>query len=440
MSLNEMEVSRSGAGRFAYLLQVFPKYSETFILNELLEHQRSGRRVRVLSLRFPREGRFHELLAELQEAAEYIPEALFDQPRKVFESLAATAAKSLTAFGVLRQWGRRDTTLRDLWQAVMVRRWSERRGVTHLHCHFGGFAARVAYLSRVIGGPTYSVTLHAHDIFRETVDHRLLRDLIRESEFCVTVSQFNALHLTQRIGAHPDKIRVLHNGVPLERFVYSEGSRESGTILSVGRLIEKKGFVHLVRACRILKERGLLRRCEIIGEGREHSTLEAEIRRLGLQDEVKLVGAMSQAGVAEALKRSAVFALPCVTARDGNMDALPTVLLEAMASGCPAVSTRLSGIPEILVDGQSGLLIECGDEVGLAYALSRVLTDADYSARLALGGRKRVEELFDVRKSVATLGDWLEGAATRGMRATADDLATPQAQFAPKVLVGGRTT
>ncbi|MCK6483669.1 MAG: glycosyltransferase [Phycisphaerae bacterium] len=399
-------------GRVAYLLQVFPKFSETFILNELIEHQRQGAAVRVLSLRLPREGRFHRMLADLNEAAEYLPEALSDAPGRAAEALWSATRHSPRAMS-RATWGRlrgRFTT-RDVWQAAMARRWAERRGVTHVHCHFGGYAARVAFLSRLMGGPSFSMTLHAFDIFRRDVDAALLREMIETSAFTVTVSRFNERFLRDVIGASALKIRVLYNGLPLERFAFHAAPRSSRTIVAVGRLIEKKGFTHLVRACAILAQRGALDRCDIIGDGREKDALKALIRELGLSGVVRLTGPQPIERVAAALTEASAFALPCVAAQDGNMDALPTVLLEAMASGCPCVSTRLSGIPEIIEDKASGLLVEPGDEAGLADALERVMTDAALARRLALAGRQRVERLFDVRNSVATLSDWLQSAA-----------------------------
>lgn len=400
------------ADEIAYLLQVFPKYSETFILNELLEHQRQGAPVRVLSLRLPREGRFHGCLADLQQSAEYVAESFWDKPGRIAE--AARDALSADLRGVPRNvghWIGRFVSARDVWQALLVRRWAKRRGVKHLHTHFGGYAATVAYLSRLMGGPTYSVTLHAFDIFRETVNRELLRRIISHSAFCVTVSHFNARYLRDEIGADEEKTRVLYNGIPLERFQFGEQPRTQRTILSVGRLIEKKGFLHLIRACAELVARGHPVRCEIVGEGPQREELKAEIKRLGLKDTVHLVGAWSQERVAQALACASVFALPCVEAKDGNMDALPTVLLEAMAAGCPCVSTRLSGIPEIILDRHTGMLVPPGDPSALADALAEMFDNPDLRHEFARTGRARVEDHFDVRQNVGVLSSWLAAAA-----------------------------
>lgn len=420
--MHRIEPQESGAGKstngvmdarggeIAYLLQMFPKYSETFILNELLEHQRQGRPVRVLSLRLPREGRFHGCLADLEQAAEYVSESFWDKPGRIGEAAQDALLREMR--GVSRNvahWVGRHVSARDVWQALLVRRWAKRRGVTHLHTHFGGYAATVAYLARLMGGPSYSVTLHAFDIFRETVNRELLRRVIANSAFCVTVSQFNAAYLRDEIKADTGKVRVLYNGIPLERFPYSEGPREPGTILGVGRLIEKKGFHYLIRACAKLVEQGRSIRCDIVGEGPQKDELKAEIKRLGLKDNVRLVGAWPQEQVARALCKASLFALPCVEAKDGNMDALPTVLLEAMAAGCPCVSTRLSGIPEIILDRHTGLLVPPEDSAALAAAIREMIDHPGMCSVFSRAGRARAEEVFDVRQNVGVLAGWLRG-------------------------------
>ncbi|MBK8268799.1 MAG: glycosyltransferase [Planctomycetes bacterium] len=396
----------------AYLLQNFPKYSETFILNELLEHQRCGSSVRVLALRFPRDGRFHGCIAELDSAAEYVPESYWDKPDKRREATwEAIRQAPVGLFKAARRWVGWQADFRDLWQAILVKRWAARRSISHIHVHFGGYAARVAFLSRLMGGPSFSATLHAFDIFRDNVNTALLRDMIALSAFCVTVSEFNTRYLCDEVGADSTKVRVLYNGIPLSRFPFSEKPREPGVVLAVGRLIEKKGFVHLIRACGSLFEQGNLSRCDIVGEGPLKDELKAEISRLKLKGRVNLVGAWPQERVAEALGTASVFALPCVEAKDGNMDALPTVLLEAMAAGCPCVSTRLSGIPEIIEDGRTGRLVDPGDETGLTAAIRDVLKNREEAMRFSLASRSRAESMFDVRKAVGTLGSWLEQAA-----------------------------
>ena len=224
----------------------------------------------------------------------------------------------------------------------------------------------------------------------------------------VTVSDFNKAYLENLIGDLPSDIRRLYNGVDLNRFrVGNEEDRRPDLILGVGRLVEKKGFDVLIRACDLLVKWGVDFRCQIIGKGSERERLKALIAELGLDDRVALLGPRPQDEVAEAYRRAAIFALPCIVGSDGNRDGLPTVLLEAMASGLPAVSTSLTGVPEIIDDGINGLLVEPEDVEELARALAALLKDESLRREMGRAARRKVEEVFDVHKNVAQLRAWL---------------------------------
>lgn len=179
-------------------------------------------------------------------------------------------------------------------------------------------------------------------------------------------------------------------------------------ILSVGRLVEKKGFEDLIRACAWLREGQVEFRCEIIGTGERREALKALIAELDLEQHVTLVGPRSQDEVLRAYRRATVFALPCIVASDGNRDGLPTVLLEAMAVGLPVISTRLVGVPEIVEHGVDGLLVEPGDSAALAASLTRVLRDGELRDNLSRAGRRKVGQRFDVRRNVVQLREWLK--------------------------------
>ena len=171
----------------------------------------------------------------------------------------------------------------------------------------------------------------------------------------------------------------------------------------MGRLVEKKGFNYLVDACGLLRSRGRKLRCRIIGAGESEAALRAQVADLGLEETIDLVGPMSREPVLEEIGRARLLALPCVVAEDGNRDALPTVLLEAMAAGRPVVSTDLEGVTEIVVHGRTGLLAPQHDAPALAEAIDRLLADSDFAARLRHAGRERAESLFDRRRNVQAL-------------------------------------
>jgi glycosyltransferase involved in cell wall biosynthesis len=259
----------------------------------------------------------------------------------------------------------------------------------------------------LLDGFSYSLTLHAFDIFRTDVDRELLIRKINASRFTVTVSQYNREFLIREFpGVEPAKLRVNYNGIDLELFRCADGPRRAGSVVAIGRLIEKKGFIHLVRALGWLRDRGVIAACSIVGDGPEEAALRHEIARLDLGLQVHLCGPLPQHEVRRLLAESACCVLPCVQAGDGNVDALPTVLLEGMASGCPCISTRLSGIPEIIEDGVSGLLVAPADVPGLGAAIGRMLSEPSVAARLGRAGRQCVEDRFDVRRAAGQMRSW----------------------------------
>src|SRR5207249_4461881 len=238
-------------------------------------------------------------------------------------------------------------------------------------------AATVAMLASRLTGLPFSFTAHAKDIFHQQVDRALLHQKIREARFVITVSEFNRQYLADLAGPElAPRIVRLYNGINLERFKSDPRiRREPDLILAVGRLEEKKGFGQLLEACRALQVAGRSFRGLIVGEGPEREALQEKIRAAGLAERVVLNGALPQEQLIETMKRATVFVLPCVTSATGDQDGLPTVLLEALAIGLPAISTNLAGIPEIIENRKTGLLVPPGEVVPLAKAIEEVLAN-----------------------------------------------------------------
>jgi glycosyltransferase involved in cell wall biosynthesis len=284
------------------------------------------------------------------------------------------------------------------------------RGIGRLHAHFASRAAHVAMLTSALLGIPYSFTAHAKDIYHEDVDQDVLRVKMQRAALVITVSEFNRrtlLRVGETLPGLERKLVRAYNGVDLTFFRPAPpDERLPGRMLAVGRLVEKKGFHVLIQACGLLAQQGVPFTCDIIGTGDEEPALRALIRALGLEHTVLLPGALPVERVAAAMRTAALVVLPCVVAADGNVDALPTVLLEAMACGLPVVSTALSGIPEIVADGETGYLVPPGAAAPLAAALGRVLADPALAACLGRAGRQRAAERFDLRANVARLRDW----------------------------------
>ena len=421
--------------RIGYVLRMYPRFSQTFVVNEIRELERQGVDVRIASLRLPNEGTFHESVTKVRAQAQYLEEHFLGKARSHIRGQWNLLRRDPRQYAKVANLVCKHKGVEwfELCQAASLIRWARKEQVEHIHVHFGTDEANVAMFSRMMGGPSYSLTLHAFDIFRDNVDRDLLALKINASEFTVTVCQSNAEFLRSLPGVQPGKIHVIYNGIDLETFASRADAREPYSIFSVGRLIEKKGFARLIQAVARLRDSGLPVVCRIAGDGRDETKLRKLIHSLGLDACVHLLGAIRQDEVRGWMTRSACFALACVRAKDGNIDALPTVLLEAMACGCPCVSTRISGVPEIIDGDSCGMLVEPEDELLLAKAMEQVLTDGGLWSKLSVGGRKQAEARFDVRMNVAQLHNHFStvvGAEARDDAAIADRAAN-DAQIEP---------
>jgi glycosyltransferase involved in cell wall biosynthesis len=284
----------------------------------------------------------------------------------------------------------------------------ERRSVGHLHAHFAHSPAAVAHFARLAGGPPFSFTAHAKDLY--TTLPRNLRLRAHAARFVVTCTEHNGRYLKRLLeDGQPVSVNVIHHGTDLGRFHPDRRRPEPGLILSVGRLVPKKGFPTLVRALQSLARDGSAFRCQIYGAGPERSQLEALAGGLGVDDRISFLGARPQEDVIAAYGRAALFVLAPVVLEDGDRDGIPNVLVEAMAAGVPVVSTRISGIPELIDDEVDGILVEPGDPDALAAAIRRLLGEPELAERLAAAARRKVESRFDLALNTRLVGDLLAG-------------------------------
>lgn len=408
------------APRVGYVLKMYPRFSETFIVNELLAHEEAGLELDLFSLRPPADGRFHPALARVRAPVTYLVSS--DLKAQLAWDTVAIAQAELpgvaTHLGELLAADVRDA-VQALELAVLVRR----RGITHLHAHFGSVATTVTRLAALTAGVPYSFTAHAKDIFHDSVDHADLARKLRDAVSVATVSDFNLRHLRATYGDDAARVERVYNGLALDEFLYTPPRTRPPVVAAVGRLVEKKGFPALLDACTLLVRRGVDFRCRIVGTGEQEDLLRVHAAALGLDGYVEFTGALPQDQVKALVAGAAVFAAPCVVGRDGNRDGLPTVLLEAMALGTPCVATDVTGIPEVLEDGRTGLMVEQHDSAGLADAIERLLGDADLRVGLASRARARMERDFDVRRQTSRLREHFASAASAAATGPAARLA-----------------
>lgn len=384
--------------RFAYLFERFPSFSQTFCYREVVELDRQGEAPAIFSIRKPTHERPQDWDENIVGRVQYLPEEA--QLTREIDSALKGNEVSKEIVDLVAEWGRRTDFLR-LYQAIYVGSRLKRDGTNHVHAHFAGMAARTAFWINEFFGISFSFTAHANDIFAPQEFEVSLEKLVSAARTVVVVSNYAADFLKERFPDNAAKIHRIYNGLDLSQFKRADFSNPVATIVAIGRLIDKKGFADLVRACGLLKKRGREFRCEIIGEG--PNDLRAPISELGLESHVTLAGPKTQQEIIAQLAGATVLVLPSVVDPDGARDNLPTVIMEAMAAGLPVVSTSVGGIPEMVVYDETGLLVPPADPVALADAIERVIVDPVLAKRLGEAGRTRAERLFSIERNVRDL-------------------------------------
>jgi glycosyltransferase involved in cell wall biosynthesis len=429
-----------GRAKVAYVMNGFPRLSETFIANEIHQLERLGLALRLYSVKREHEPIVHPVVAAIRAPLTYLPKASSlsgtTLPAWLLENLAPfwRAHAQVALRHPLRWAGALGSALALAWRhrgpdhrgqtrlrKVFVKEFMQageiaaavmRAGdVGHLHGHFCHGVTTITWLASRMTGLPYSFTAHAKDIYQPELNPgRLLERKLAGARFVATCTCANAQVLRGR-HARPCEVHTIYHGLdtdlfapPLQPPVVAPGTPP--LILSVGRFVEKKGFDHLIEACALLRDRGVAFQCVIVGErGSAYNGMRRLIERRGLLEQVRLESAVAQDKLRAIYARARVFALPCQVMADGDRDGFPNVLAEAMAMGVPVVSTRISGIPELIDDGVHGLLVEPRDAAALAEALHCVVADDALRARLARDGRQRIVERFDSRRTTVALRD-----------------------------------
>jgi colanic acid/amylovoran biosynthesis glycosyltransferase len=371
----------------AVLVSRFPLITETFILREIIELERLGQPVRLVPM-------IRENPTVVHEAARpWVGRALFSPWKIGFPWSRIPLLLRLVAGTITRP----ATLLRTVAlfpKSVWLARQLEREGVTHLHAHFATHPATMALVISTLTGIPFSFTVHAHDI---QLDRSLLRWKIREAQFVRSISGYNRRFLEELYPEARGKIDVIHVGVPLPADIRPLPAQPR--VLCVAAHKPYKGLPVLIEACRILRREGVPFHCDVIGDGPMRPELEA----MNHDNVVTLLGPRNEDEVARMMDEAMLFVLPSIIAPDGQMEGIPVALMEALAHGRPAVTTRISGIPELVRDGENGLLVEPGDPVALARAVRTLLEDRERAAVMGARGREIVRDEFELRSCTAQL-------------------------------------
>jgi glycosyltransferase involved in cell wall biosynthesis len=406
--------------RLGYLYSRYPVISQTFCDAEMLALEQRGIELVIGSVYPPLTSLRHEYIGRLRAPIHYAPP---QEILKILERNAKTTDKWPRDL-VEQHEGRYGSAAKAEQRARNALYFAEffaRGSVDHVHVHFANRAAHTAVFLKEISGIPFSVTAHGQDFMKDLGSDDLLREICAAAEFVAAETDYSRDLLRQRCPDSAAKIHRVYNGIDLERFPGDASTERGGysspntvpRIVSVGRLVAFKGFGDLIDACAELARKRIDFVCDIIGDGPLRETLQAKIEQLGLSSRVDLLGSLSQGAVLEKLQSADIFALASTTDAQGATDVFPTVILEAMASARPVVSTRLAGIPELVVEGQTGMLAPPGDSAVLAQALEQLLRDPKLRSQFGDAGRARIEQHFRIEQTVAPLMEMLERSCTR---------------------------
>ena len=397
-------------GKIAYLAPEIPALSATFVTNEILRLEDSGYRVVPLSMHQPYSPAQGEALEDIGSRTEYLYRApkskvlldnlgmMIRRPLRYFKTLA-TAVADAGQMGLLNRVGR--GLLYRFFIAGRVARILLRKDCRHLHVHFAHVSTDIAMYASGISAIPFSFTAHANDLFERGW---LLDKKVQRACFAVTISEYNR-QLIKKSGGAEHKIHVIRCGVDHTAFAARNGRAENyiPKIGTLGRMVEKKGIDDLIRACKILRDQDIAFDLEIAGDGPMQAELHALVSDGDLSAQVHFIGPLAHEQVPDWLQSLDLFVLACKKDRNGDMDGIPVVLMEAMLAGVPVVSSRISGIPELIEDGQSGLLAEPASPEHLARAIARLLSDEILYSDLRKNAIVKVQTEFDLSNNVARL-------------------------------------
>ncbi len=408
----------------AYIMSRFPKLTETFILREMLELDRGGQPIIILPLLRAKESVFHAEVNQLMPKVIFTP---FISTKIVSANLHFLRHYPGKYFKVLwtalrGNWGSANLFIGALGifpKSVFFARLVEEKCIRHVHAHYSTHPALSALIISELTGVSFSFTAHAHDIFVHT---RMLDHKFEKAKFVVTISEFNKQYILRLFPETlPEKIKVIHCGVDLDKYhppYLSQASsvinypvqnkRDSSgicefSIFCVASLQPYKGIDYLIKACAFLKTSLTNFRCLIVGEGKERNKIEHLIFKLNLSEEINLLGGQTQERIAAFLRDTNLYVCPSIVANNGQMEGIPVAIMEAMASGLPVVSTNISGIPELVEDGVTGLLVSPRDEHALADAIVKLNRNETLRKDMGKRGRERVATEFEIKTNVEKL-------------------------------------
>ena len=433
------------SAKIAYVLKGFPRLSETFIANEVRLLTQTGLSLGLFSIKSG------DTMAANQNlpAVHYLPAvtsmsqiSLPGWMRDNYPAFSADQKYCLrhhplryirTLVFALRCAFRyrpksaaalKKTFIKEFLLATHIAREIDRdKAYVHIHAHFCHDATTVAWMVSKLTGLPFSFTAHAKDIYQKRLNPGdLLQRKLAATRFAVTCTNANVEYLRER-SSSPETIHGIYHGLNTHQFVpRTDKSHEQEVInktpkklLAVGRMVEKKGFIYLIEACRLLRDRGVSFQLDVVGEpGDQTSVIHDTIAEHQLEDHINLQAPVPQDALINYYRAAAIFVLPCIILDDGDRDGIPNVMAEAMACALPVVVTGISGIPELVENDVNGVLVPTRDARPLADAIERLLRNPATCNRLGEAARHRIETVFDANTTHDRLKLLFDNALTSG--------------------------
>jgi glycosyltransferase involved in cell wall biosynthesis len=409
--------------QIGYLLRSYPRLTQTFVLNEILALEGSGVALQIFALTNPHEKLVQRQAEEVRAPVHYLDESFQPRPlRQMLREHAGVAGRHFSGYLRSLVYVAANKSIDQGYKAsnrwecflqavhlVSVLTLKERqtgKKLDHLHAHFAHDPTLIAFLVHSMTGIPFSFTAHARDLYQ--VPEKVLVDRIRRARAVITCCGANMDYLNQIAPSQRSKFSLVYHGVNLKDFQQlsdraAKPLPECPTILSVGRLVEKKGFRDLLEALAIVKERGERFQCRIYGDGPLGPQLEGWIERHGMTGDVRLMGDITQQELISIYQTADLFILTPVQTEDGDRDGIPNVLVEAMAVALPVVTTAVAGIPELVDHDQNGLLYPSRDVDGISAGIVELLRNPDKRRQFGDAGLKKVREHFDVTQAAKRL-------------------------------------
>lgn len=391
--------------KIGYVVSLFPCWSETFILNEIIELERKGADISIFSIRKDREDFTQE------KTKPYLRKTIYGNLLKCIAycilSIALKPIIMTTLFWMVIQKKHRNfkEVLKYIWCIFLGTYFSHialSKKLAHIHAHFATYPAFTAMVISRLTGIPFTFTAHAHDIF---LDKPFLKELSAEAKEIVAISNFNKAYIAGYCkNGVASKIQVVHCGINPSDFMPSEtnGNYKKNIILSIGRITEMKGFMYLINACGRINP-DIPFECRIVGDGPLRNDLTQLVKNLKLEGRIYFDGVIDSKQIKELLKMSDLFVLPSVWSDKDGQEGIPIVLMEAMASGVPVIASKISGIPELIDDKINGILVEPKNETELSEKITSLLTDKPLRERLLANARTKIEQDFDIKKTADKL-------------------------------------